>query len=340
MDTQETLGPDLISIYPDIEKLQKSSFTLKEKFLDPFFDPLPKGIAKYIFILFIVFTLTNVLAAFVLIFWYLTGPRGTKKSRPRKDTAEEWFWYAERCLKYTYENEILEGYTRALELEPENGQIKLRYNQFLASEFVQNKVPATGQPVGLQKSDKADNPYKNYKELITGWKESHPNETFRNPLKPKNIEQVFALASWLAFDTKKFTDCIAFGEYSLEIGEFTESKKDQEKKIELLILLSCAQILEKNQKEGVKDLIQASTLAHKSFKKLEAMIWELFGECFHENNQDKTAEYCYLLAQKKDNRRWISAYRLFRYYSKIKDYRKSSYYKNRYVAMQKELSPL
>ena len=340
MDTDDTLGPDLLSIYPDIEKLQKSSISLQEKFLDPFFDPLPKGIGKMIFLLFIVFTLTNILAVVVILFYYLTGPRKTRKSAPRKDTAEEWFLYAEKCLKYSFIDEIQEGYQRALELEPENGQIQLRYYQFLASEFVQNKVPATGQPVGLQKKIKAENPYKKYKELILGWKEIHPNETFRNPLKPQKIEQAFALAAWIAFDTKNFSDSITFGEYSLALGEFTESKKDEERKIELLILLSCAKILEKNQKDGIKYLIQASTLAHKSFKQLEAMIWELLGECFNENKQEKSAEYCYLLAQKKDSRRWISAYRLFRYYAKIKDHQKSSYYKSRYVAMQKELSPL
>lgn len=340
MDQNEIFRPDLVSIYPDIEKLQKSSFSLQEKFLDPFFDPLPKGIGKTIFLLFIIFTFTNILAFVVILIYYITGPRKTKKSIPRKNTAEEWFFYAEKCLKYSFNDEILDAYKRALKLEPDNGQIQLRYNQFLASEYVQNKTPATGQPVGIQKKIKADNPYKDYKELLNGWKEAHPDESIRNPIKPKKVEQSFALAAWLAFDTKHYSDCIEFGEYSIKVGEFNDTKKDNEKKIELLILLSTAKILEKNQKEGLGYLIQASTLSYKSFKPLEAMTWELLGECFNENKQEKAAEYCYLLAQKKDSKRWISAYRLFRYYARIKEHQKSSFYKSRYIAMQKELSPL
>ncbi len=336
----ETINPDLITINPDIEKLRKSSFSLQDKFLDPFFDPLPKGIGKYIFFLFIVFTVTNIFAAVVILFWYLSGPRKARKSTPRKDTAEEWFWYAERCLKFSYKNEVKVGYERALELEPDNGQILLRYNQFIASEFVQNKTPATGKPVGLNKEIKADNPYKSFKELLEGWKESHPNETFRNPIDPKKIEHIFALASWLAFDTNNFDDCITFGEYSLEIAEFTDSKKDREEKIELLLLLSAASINQQHQKKGLSHVQQAFSLATKFNKQLEAMAWELLGECFNQNKQEKTAEYCYLRAQKKDVRRWISAYRLFRYYAKVKDHRKSSFYKSRYVSMQKQLAPL
>ena len=339
-DHMESINPDIITITPDIEKLKKSSFTLQEKFLDPFFDPLPKGIGKYVFLLFIVFTITNIFAAFVLLIYYLRGPRRARKSRPRKDIAEEWFWFAERCLKYSYKPEIMEGYTRALELEPENGQILLRYNQFLASEFVQNKTPATGKPVGIIKTVKADNPYKNFKELLDGWRSSHPNEVFHNPIKPKKIEHLYSLGAWLAFDTKNFTDCIEFAEYSLTIGEFTDSKKDKEEKIELLILLSCALIIQQKQNESLTYLLQAFSLSTEFNKSMEAMAWELLGECFRENKKEKTAEYCYVLAQKKDSRRWISAYRLFRYYAKMKDHQKSSFYKSRYVAMQKELAPL
>ena len=336
----DPINPDLIIINPDIEKLKKSSFNLQEKFIDPFFDPLPKGIGKYIFILFIVITITNIFAALVLFVWYLNGPRKTRRSTPRNDTAEEWFWYAERCLKYSYKPEIVAGYSRALELEPENGQILLRYNQFLASEFVQNKTPATGQPIGVVKTINAENPYNTFKELLDGWRTSHPNEVFPNPIKPKKIEHLFSLGAWLAFDTKNYDDCANFIEYSLKIGEFTDSKKDKEEKIELLILLSTALILLQKQTESLNYLQQAFSLASKFNKQLEAMTWELLGECFNENKQEKTAEYCYLLAQKNDNRRWISAYRLFRYYAKIKDHQKSSYYKSRYVAMQKALSPL
>ena len=70
------------------------------------------------------------------------------------------------------------------------------------------------------------------------------------------------------------------------------------------------------------------------------MGWELLGEYFNENKQVRTAETCYLLAQKKDARRWISAFRLFKIYSKIGNMRKSEFYKQRYIRMQKELSPL
>ena len=45
--------------------------------MDPFFDPLPKGIGKMIFFLFILFTLTNILAVIVIIVFYVTGPRKT-----------------------------------------------------------------------------------------------------------------------------------------------------------------------------------------------------------------------------------------------------------------------
>lgn len=52
----ETINPDLITINPDIEKLRKSTFTLQDKFLDPFFDPLPKGIGKYLFVVYSVYS--------------------------------------------------------------------------------------------------------------------------------------------------------------------------------------------------------------------------------------------------------------------------------------------
>ena len=336
----QSYPPELLKLQEDIEKLKKSSFTLDSKFLNSFFDPIPKSIAKYVFLLFIVFTLTNIMAAFVLVIYYFLGPRKTKHSRPRQDSARNWFMYAERCLKYSFRDEIKEGYTRALELEPENGQIQLRYNQYLVTEQVHNKVPATGQPVGIKKTKVEKNPYDSFKSLLVEWRSSHPDELFPNPIKPQKNEKIFTLATWSAFDNKRYNDCISFGEYSLKIQELGNSKKDREEKAELLLLLACSQILQKNISLGIDYTTQAIVIAGKLEKPLQAMTWELLGECFHQDKRDATAEQCYLQAQKKDIKRWISAYRLFRWYTKQNDFKKSSLYKSRYIRMQKELSPL
>jgi tetratricopeptide (TPR) repeat protein len=332
--------PELISIQKDLKNLELATFSLDEKFLDPFFDPLPRGINKYIIFLFLVFTLTNIFAAFLLLIYYLTGPRRTRLSIPKNNIAKDWFFYAEKCLKYSFRDEILEGYSRALELEPENGQIKLRYVQYLATETVQNKTPATGQPVGLAPKKPEKNPFPEYKELLQAWKDTHPNEIFTNPLKVSKKEQIFALGAWLAFDTKNYTDCVTFGNYSLEIGEFSKSKKDLEKHIELLLVLSTASIMQKKIQQGINYAVKALELSQKNHKGLEAMTWELLGEYFYKNNKDYSAENCFLKAQKLNHQRWISAYRLYKIYTKRHDESKSSLYKHRYMRMQKELAPL
>ena len=336
----QNVSPELNVIESEITKLKKSSFSLDSKFLDSFFDPIPKGIGKYVFLLFIVVTVTNILALFVILIYYIFGPRKTRHARPRKDTAEEWFKYAEKCQKYSFRNEIIDGYIRALELEPDNGQILLRYNQYLVSELVHNKTPATGQPVGMKVNKQEGNSYETFTNLVDEWMTSHKGELFPNPLKPKQKEKVFTLATWASFDNKKYDKCLKYGEYCLAINELDQTKKGREEKIELLLLLSCSEVLQNDIEKGIEYLLQALTLASNSSKTTQAMVWELTGEYFYENKKESSAEYCFVLAQKKDMRRWISAYRLFRWYSKQNDYKKSSLYKNRYIRMQKELSPL
>ena len=331
---------ELSELDKDFKKLSDSSFSLQEDFLQAFFDPIPKSILKWILLLFLVFTITNILAFTVLVIYYLTGPRRTRKSRPKKDSAKEWFLYAERCLKYDYTDEILEGYTKALELEPDNGQILLRYKQFLASEFVHNKVPVQGEPIGKISKKKSEDPYEEYKNLLNEWKTTHPEELFPNPIKPTKKEKIYSIGAWLAYDTKHYSDCVDLGEYSLQIDECSDSKKDTAEKLELYLLLSCALLTQGNITKGVDYLHQALEQSGQVKKDSQAMIWELAGEYFNSTKQTAVAEKCYLLAQKKDENRWISAYRLFRYYARLNDQKKSSLYKSRYMRMQRELSPL
>lgn len=337
MNKPEISDPQLEKSF---SKLANSSFTLQNNFLEAFFDPLPKGLTKYVLLLFIVFTLTNILAGFALLIYYLTGPRKTRKSIPKHNSAKEWFLYAERCLKYGYTNEIIEGYTKALNLEPDNGQILLRYKQYLASEFVHNKTPVQGEPIGKSSKKRSEDPYEDYKKLLLEWKTTNPDEPFPNPLKPSNKEKIYSIGAWLAYDTKHYSDCVEFGEYSIQIGEHTGSTKDITEKLELYLLLSCALVTQSEIAEGVRYLRQSLELSSQVKEDTQAMVWELAGEYFNSNKQQSVAESCYLLAQQNDEKRWISAYRLFRYYAKLNDQRKSSFYKNRYVRMQKELSPL
>lgn len=324
----------------EFEKLKKSSFSLDNKFLDSFFDPIPRGIGKFVFLAFIVILITNIIAIIVLVTYYIFGPWKTKKSRPRDNSAEDWFIYAEKCMKYSFRDEIIEGYTKALELDPDNGQIQLRYNQYLVSELVHNKAPTTGQPVGMKKVKQQQDPYDTFSKLLDEWKSVHMGKLFPNPLKSSKKEKIYSLATWSAFDNKKYDDCLKYGQYSFEINEFNESKKEIEQKIELLLLLSCTKIIQKDNEQGINYLLQAMNLANLSSKNIQAMTWELAGECFHMDKRETVAEYCFLLAQQKDIHRWISAYRLFRWYSKQNDNKKSTFYKDRYVRMQKELFPL
>ena len=316
--------------------LEKNEFELDSTFLENFYDPVPRGLTKYFFITLILLTVFNVLAFLIIIYIFVYKPRKAKNDIPKDNEASKWFDYAEENLKYNHFEEIISGFRKAIELDPENTHYQLSYYNFLANYEVKNKIPTTGKPIGfnVHKINKAY--YPAFKALLENIKESENNSRFED-------KHFFALIRWVAFDKKKYTDCLFFGKYSLEIHEFgEENKKEIQQKTELLYLLAGACASTGDNKKAIAFVIQGLNLVQKlqNLKVQIAMGLEFLGECCYKAESYQLAEKLFLQAHRYEKQRWISIYRLFLIYKKFEKEKYMQLYKRKYIQQQKEFGPI
>lgn len=316
-------------------ELENSDFTLDNNFLDAFYDPIPKGLNKSIYLMFIILTVFNVLALVIMLYLFWYRPKRARLNIPKTNIADLWLNYAERNLKFRHHNEIIEGYTKAIQLDKENIIYNLKYYKYLAEYAVYNKLPATGRPFGHKVEETPKLSFENLIKWLTKYIELRPKKKFEN-------DKIFTLASWFAFDLHYYKESIFYGKYSLEIKEYSiSSKKDVIQLIELYYLLAGSSFKNNNKKEAIEFILIGLDISGKfNLKSGLAMGWEILGECFYKAKNYSKAKNCFLSTLKFDKRRWISFYRLYWIFKKENNILLAKKYQDKYISLQKELGPI